>query len=273
MNSPHTAPKSRLVIDEFSPELERQLQPILELKNVSRHFSRPLVTAVNRVSLTLSSGETLGLTGDAGSGKSTLARLMAGTLPFSEGDMLYRGDSVSTLPPGPLRAVKLDIQLLFSAPCAALNPRLSIYKAISEAPLLHGMLKPRQIRSYIEDLVWRVGLSQALLRQYPRQLTPAECQRVSLARALAVKPQVLVLDEITAALDEQAGAALLHDLLRLQDDLKLTYVFISRDAEQVAAFSHRVAVMRAGHIVEQRPGGRAREFGTATTLVRNDQPQ
>lgn len=257
--------KSRLVIDEVGPEMERQLQPILELKAVSRQFGA--IMAVNRVSLTLSGGETLGVVGAADSGKSTLARMIAGTLPFTEGDMLYCGESVSRLSPGPLRAVKLDIQLLFSNPGASLNPRLKIARAISEAPLLHGMLKTRQVCDYVDDLLHRVGLSPSLRQRYPHQLDSAECQRVSLARALAVKPRVLVLDDVTAALDEATGTALLQDLLRLQDVLKLTYIYISRDVEQVTTFSHRVAIMQAGHIIEQQPGQRAREFGGAATML------
>jgi peptide/nickel transport system ATP-binding protein len=216
----------------------------------AKHRTRT-VHAVSDIELTIVQGEVLAIVGESGCGKSTLGRMMAGILAPSGGRMVFRGQDVDTLP----RAVRRDharrIQMVFQDPMTALNPRRTVRDAIIEAPLVHGLV-PRgpAAEALVAELLGNVGLDAEYAQRLPHELSGGQRQRVGIARALAVKPDLLVCDEATAALDVSIQAQVLNMFLDLKDAFALTYVFISHNLGAVRHVADRVAVMYLGRIVE-----------------------
>jgi peptide/nickel transport system ATP-binding protein len=243
--------------------------PIVELKNVSKRFVKSLdmagklaarlgadireetVHAVDSVDLAVAEGEVVGLVGESGCGKSTLGRIVAGILPQTEGEVLYRGQALSALSGQARVKAALAIQMIFQDPYASLNPRMRVADIIGEAPLYHGLTDKAGEAAYLDDTMRRVGLDPGYKRRYPHQFSGGQRQRIGIARALAVKPEFVVCDESVAALDVSIQAQILNLFMELRRELNLTYLFISHDLGVVRHLSDRVVIMYLGRVVEE----------------------
>ena len=253
------------------PAAEALAEPIIELRGVSKRFSKTLdfagrlarrlganlreevVHAVDGVDLTIRKGEVVGLVGESGCGKSTLGRMVAGIMPPSEGNILWRGRDLKSLNAAETREAKLRTQMIFQDPYASLNPRLKVQEIVGEAPQFHGLAKRGDIETYVDDQLRRAGLDPALKRRYPHQFSGGQRQRIGIARALAVQPEFLVCDEAVAALDVSIQAQILNLFMKLRRELDLTYLFISHDLGVVEHLSDRVVIMYLGRVVEEAP--------------------
>ncbi|GAA1711384.1 dipeptide ABC transporter ATP-binding protein [Fodinicola feengrottensis] len=196
------------------------------------------------ISFQVGKGEALGLVGESGCGKSTTARLLVRLENPTAGTVRLGGEDVTTLGGRALRQVRRRIQLVFQDPYSSLNPRLTVGSALAEVLSVHGMKTP------VGELLETVGLAAGLAGRYPPELSGGQRQRVGIARALAVNPEILVLDEPVSALDVSVRAEVMNLLSRLRTDLGLTYVFISHDLGMVRHLCDRIAVMYLGQIVE-----------------------
>lgn len=212
------------------------------------------IDAVRDVTLKVERGEVLAVVGESGSGKSTLARLMVRLERPSEGRILFEGVDVTSMSRRRLISIRRSLQITFQDPGAALDPRMTVRESMSEPLAIHGLLRDGTERR-AEDLLNRVGLAPDLMARYPHELSGGQKQRIGLARALAVAPRVLVLDEPLSALDTLAQQEVLDLLTRLRKELGLTYVFISHDLRAVRRIATRIAVMSAGRIVEVADAG------------------
>ncbi len=228
---------------------------LLEVKNLTKIFSvgpGAELVAVRDVSFSLGRGETLGLVGESGSGKTTLGRCVLRLIEPSSGQILLDGENIRGLRGDKLFALRTRMQLVFQDPFASLNPRMTIRQIVSEPLALHGTNRARQ-RERVAEILQDVGLDPRKLDYYPLDLTASEQQRVGIARALATRPEFVVLDEPTSMLDPSARAELLGLLQKMQRELGTSYILISHDLTSVARISHRIAIMYLGNIVEEAP--------------------
>lgn len=233
--------------------------PFFAFANVSREFSKnggffsetATVRAVKCVNLALAKGETLGLVGESGCGKSTLARMAVRLLRPTSGDVLLEGKSIFSKDPAFVASLPKRIQMVFQDPFSSLNPRMSIGASVGEGLLAAGTAAPER-REKTAAMLGMVGLDPDAMRRYPHEFSGGQRQRVAIARALATNPDFVVLDEPVSSLDASVQAQVLTLLKDLQDKLGLTYLFISHDLAVVSHMSDRVAVMRAGEIVEEK---------------------
>ena len=242
--------------------------PIVELRNVSKQFGRRLdmieklanlfgadcrvesVRAIDDVSLAVRDGEVMGLVGESGCGKSTLGRIIAGIAEPSRGQVFVHGIDRTKLDAVARKQANLRTQLIFQNPYASLNPRLRVKDIILEAPIAHQIIRLDEKEAYLEEIMARCGIDRAFRNRLPHQFSGGQRQRVGIARALAVKPQLLVCDEAVAALDVSIQAQIVNLFMKLRQDLGLTFVFISHDLGLVEHFSDRIVVMYLGRIVE-----------------------
>lgn len=227
-------------------------RPALRTLEVTKEYRRGRelpVRAVQGVSVELAEGGTLGVVGESGSGKSTLARLLVGLEPPSSGQVELAGRALH----GRSRLeLAREIQLVFQDPVSSLDPRLTVAAALSEVLAVHGLTQGRAARrARVEELLAMVALGSRFAERYPHELSGGQAQRVAIARALAVGAEVLVLDEPTSALDVSVRAEVINLLIRLQDELGLSYVFISHDLSMVRHVADVIAVMYLGKVVEQ----------------------
>lgn len=218
-----------------------------------RYGGRTPVTAVVGVSLAVQRAETLALVGESGSGKTTLGRCLLYLVKPSAGRVVYNGHDVGSLAPAALRALRRRMQIVFQDPAAALNPRLRVGDAIREPVEVHGLARGRGVDERVAALAEEVGLLPQHLSSFPVGLSGGQRQRAVIARALAVEPEFVVLDEPVSNLDVSIAAQVLSMLLDLQARRGLTYLFITHDLAVVRQVAHRVAVMYAGRIVELAP--------------------
>jgi len=215
-------------------------------------FSPPLILhAVDGVSFSLNAGETLGIVGESGSGKSTLARAILQLLPTSGGVVSWLGTDLNKLDVTAMRKMRKDLQIVFQDPLASLDPARTIGFSIMEPLLVHEpTLTPTQRQDRVKTIMKKVGLDTVLLNRYPHELSGGQNQRVGIARAMILDPQLIVCDEAVSALDVSIQAQILQLLKQLQHDSNLSYLFISHDLSVVSEISHRVMVMYLGSVVE-----------------------
>lgn len=229
---------------------------MIEVRELVKHYrsrGRGTVHALDGVSFDVAEGETLGLVGESGCGKSTTARLLVRLERPTTGSVVVDGKDVGSLRGAALRELRRTIQLVFQDPGASLNPRLRVGDAIREVLDVHQIGAKGSRRDRMHELLSLVGLASTTAGRLPHQLSGGQRQRVGIARALAVEPRVLVLDEPVSALDVSVRAEVMNLLTRLRSELGLTYVFISHDLGMVRHLCDRIAVMYLGQIVEQGP--------------------
>ncbi|MBM6595223.1 ABC transporter ATP-binding protein [Microvirga pudoricolor] len=237
-------------------------QPMLIVENLRKHFAikadrigQPgqTVKAVDGVSFAVAKGETLGIVGESGCGKSTLARLLMQLMGADDGSIVFDGDAVGEARGISVKELRRQMQMVFQDSYSSINPRLPIRDTISFAPIVHGMPKT-QARALANQLLERVGLDPRQFGgRYPHQLSGGQRQRVNIARALALSPRLVVLDEAVSALDKSVEAQVLNLLSDLKDQLNLTYIFISHDLNVVQFIADRVLVMYLGRVMEVGP--------------------
>jgi peptide/nickel transport system ATP-binding protein len=224
------------------------------LNRVIERSGRQILHAVDGVSFTIRRGETLSLVGESGCGKSTVARLLVGLYTPTRGRVEFFGRDLSEMNTASGRGLRQKLQMIFQDPYASLNPRWRVSEIVAEPLIAHGLMRDRaQITARVDEVLQQVKLSPADKEKYPHQFSGGQRQRLSIARALATKPEFLVCDEPTSALDVSVQAQVLNLMKDLQRDLGLTYLFISHNLAVVHHISDRVGVMYLGKIVELAP--------------------
>jgi oligopeptide/dipeptide ABC transporter ATP-binding protein len=211
------------------------------------------VQAVDNVTLTVPRGKTLGLVGETGSGKSTLARCVAGLIPVTSGKVIFDGRDITNLSRGAMRPVRREIQMIFQDPYSSLNPRRRVGAIIGDPFAIHKTATGGERKRQVQELMERVGLNPEHFNRFPAEFSGGQRQRIGVARALALRPKLIICDEPVSALDVSIQAQVLNLLADLQRDYGLTYLFIAHDLEVVRHVSDAVAVMYLGRIGESGP--------------------
>lgn len=232
---------------------------IVEIKGLKKHF--PIrkgffnkqvgaVKALDGVDLKIIEGETLGLVGESGCGKSTLGRVMLRLLPATEGSVVFSGQNVLTCNAETMKKMRRQLQIVFQNPYASLDPRMTVKQIISEPLEVHKVMKGQELSKRVSELLGLVGLSTRMQERYPHEFSGGQRQRIGIARALALNPRVIVLDEPVSALDVSVQAQILNLLIDLKREFNLTYLFIAHNLDVVRYISDRIAVMYLGQIAE-----------------------
>lgn len=229
---------------------------ILEIRNLKKYFplkNGQVVKAVDSVGLEIMEGETLGLVGESGSGKSTIAYMVVGMYDATEGTMIYKGDDLTKRGIRRTPKQKGDIQIVFQDPGSSLNPRRTVGKSLQVPLKIHTKLSKAQREKRAVELLELVGLPGEFADSYPRALGGGERQLISVARALATNPSFIILDEPTSALDVSIQAKVIRKLMELQDELNLSYLFITHDLSLMRNVADRVAILYLGRLCELAP--------------------
>lgn len=235
---------------------------LVDIRGVRKHFPvrggplggrKAVVKAVDGVDLAVYRGETLGLVGESGCGKTTLGRLVVRLESPTEGEILFEGENILGYGREKLKAFRREVQMIFQDPYSSLNPRRSAGSTIGEPLLVHGVSSGRERDEEVARLMEKVGLTREQMGRYPHEFSGGQRQRIGIARALALRPKLIIADEPVSALDVSIQAQILNLLRSLQREFDLTYLFISHDLSVVEHMSDRVAVMYLGKIVELAP--------------------
>lgn len=226
---------------------------LLEVKNLKKYFETPrgALHAVDDVSFTVQKSETLGVVGESGCGKSTLGRVILHLLDSTGGQIFFNGEDITHVGGKKLRDLRKKMQIIFQDPFSSLNPRMTVSETIAQPLIISGELSKEQIGKRVKTLMDTVGLAQRLINTYPHELDGGRRQRIGIARALALNPDFIVCDEPVSALDVSIRAQILNLMVDLQDNLGLTYVFITHDLSVVKYISHNILVMYLGQVVEK----------------------
>ena len=233
--------------------------PVVEVKGLKKHFpihkgffSRVAgqVYAVDGVSFHINRGETLGLVGESGCGKSTVGRTLMKLLEPTAGQIEVNGEDITGLDTDAMMPYRRQMQMIYQDPYASLNPRMTVGDIVGEPMLIHRVAAGKERKDLVAALFERVGLRPELMNSYPHEFSGGQRQRIGIARALSLSPELIVGDEPVSALDVSIQAQIINLLMDLQDELKLTYLFVAHDLAVVEHISHRVAVMYLGRIVE-----------------------
>ena len=232
---------------------------ILEVDNLVKHFpirtgllrrQTGAVRAVDDISFDLKAGETLGLVGESGCGKSTTGRCLARLLDTTAGRISFKGRDITGLSTRAMREVRREVQMVFQDPYASLNPRMTVRDIVGEPLRIHGRFHGQEGKERVKDLLAKVGLNPEHGNRFPHEFSGGQRQRIGIARALALNPQMLLLDEPVSALDVSIQAQVVNLLEELQDELGLAYLFVAHDLSVIRHISDRVAVMYLGKMVE-----------------------
>ncbi|MPQ98545.1 ATP-binding cassette domain-containing protein [Modestobacter sp. I12A-02628] len=241
--------------------VDRTGEPILSVRGLEKHFpikggglikrTVGAVRAVDGLDLDIHPGEVVGLVGESGCGKSTTGRAILNLQPATGGSVKFQGKELVGLNRSQMRSLRRDIQIVFQDPYASLNPRLPVFDIVAEPLVIHGLTKDaKELRERVRTLVETVGLNPEHTNRYPAEFSGGQRQRIGIARALALQPKLLVLDEPVSALDVSIQAGVMNLLSDLRDELGLAYLFIAHDLSVVRHISDRVAVMYLGRIIE-----------------------
>ena len=228
--------------------------PMVETRSLKKYFKvkKSFLHAVDNISLTIDEGKTLGVVGESGCGKSTLGRTILRLLEPTSGEIYFSGKDISKLSKAQMREMRRDMQIIFQDPYSSINPRLSVSEIIAEPMIVNKTFKSKEeLLKRIDDLMEIVGLAERLYNTYPPELDGGRRQRIGVARALALDPKFIVCDEPVSALDVSIQAQILNLLMDLQDELGLTYMFITHDLSVVKHISTEIAVLYLGQCVEK----------------------
>jgi peptide/nickel transport system ATP-binding protein len=238
------------------PSQEAAPAPLVEARGLTKEYAREggVTRVVDQVSFSILPGETLGLVGESGSGKSTVARMLLRLVEPTAGEVLFEGQPLPRASSSAMRALRRRMQIVFQDPYAALNPRMTVRQILAEPFAIHreapGGMGSGSLPARLSELLQSVGLDESALPRYPHEFSGGQRQRINIARALALRPSFLVLDEPVSALDVSVGAQVINLLRDLQRSLGLTYLFISHSMPLVRYLCDRVAVMQRGRLVE-----------------------
>lgn len=237
-------------------------QPLLEMRSLTKHFRLPggwlsgrvsYVYAVDGIDLEIETGKVLGLVGESGCGKTTLGRLVLRLIEPTNGQVFFDGYDLTAMKKEEMRQMRRRMQVVFQNPLSSLSPRFRVEQIVAEPLVTHHVLPRKQVRERVLELLEQVGLGRQHLDRFPHEMSGGQCQRVAVARALALNPKLLVLDEPTSALDVSVQAQIINLLEDLKNAHNLTYLFISHDLNVVQHISDRIGVMYLGKLVEIGP--------------------
>jgi len=248
--------------DRSKSNLPETDQPLVKVRNLVKHFPKrggifnqviAKVHAVNDVSFEIRKGETLGVVGESGCGKSTLGKAIIRLHNPTSGNVTFDGVDITHLSRSSLRPIRRRMQMIFQDPNSSLNPRMTVEAALREVIRLHKIVPAKEMRSYIDSLLTKVGLRIDDRGKYPHEFSGGQKQRIGIARALAVKPEFIIADEPVSALDVSIQAQVLNLLMDLKNELQLTLLFVSHDLKVIDHFCDRMLVMYLGNVVEEMP--------------------